>query len=70
VGRQARSSLAIATHIGGSTAADAHTAFLAGLHLALLCAAIAVAVTAVLVAALLAPRRVRSTPAPTSIKTA
>ena len=43
----ARSSVAVATHLGGTVAAQAHTAFADGMHLALLIAAgIAVAIIA------------------------
>jgi EmrB/QacA subfamily drug resistance transporter len=50
---KARSSVAIAAHLGGPVAAQAHTAFADGLHLALLIAAGIVAATAVAVFALL-----------------
>ena len=50
---KARASVAIATHLGGPVAAQAHTAFADGLHLALLIAAGIVAAAAVAVFALL-----------------
>jgi len=49
----ARSSVAVATHLGGPVAAQAHAAFADGMHLALLVAAGVVAAAAVAVAALL-----------------
>jgi predicted MFS family arabinose efflux permease len=57
---QARSSLAVAAKIGGSTATQAHTAFISGLHFALICASATAAIAAVLVAVLLAPRHARA----------
>jgi len=62
---KARSSVAIATHLGGPVAAQAHTAFAAGLHLALLITAGIVAAAAVAVFALLhgQDRRTGGTPA-------
>jgi len=50
---QARSSVAVAAHLGGAVAAHAGTAFADGLHLALLVAAGLVATAAIAVAALL-----------------
>src|SRR6266581_4069084 len=50
---KARASVAIATHLGGPVAAQAHTAFADGLHLALVIAAGIVAAAAVAVFALL-----------------
>jgi EmrB/QacA subfamily drug resistance transporter len=50
---QARSSLALATRLGPSIAQEAHAAFTDGLQMALVCAATAVALAAVGVAALL-----------------
>jgi EmrB/QacA subfamily drug resistance transporter len=57
---QARSSLAVAAHIGGSTATRANLAFVSGLHLALLCAAVTAAAAIIPVAVLLTPRRARA----------
>ncbi len=57
---RARSSLAVAAHIGGSTAARANLAFVSGLHLALICAAVTAAGAIIPVAVLLAPRRARA----------
>jgi len=53
---QARASVAIAAHLGGAVAAQAHTAFADGLHLALLIAAGLVAAAAIAVATLLRGR--------------
>jgi MFS family permease len=50
---RARSSVAVATHLGGAVSAQAHTAFADGLHIALLIAAGIVAAAAIAVAALL-----------------
>jgi EmrB/QacA subfamily drug resistance transporter len=63
---RARSSLAVAAHIGGSTAARANLAFVSGLHLALICAAVTAAAAIIPVAVLLAPRRARSGPLKTA----
>ncbi len=62
---QARASVAIASHLGGAVAAQAHTAFADGLHLALLIAAGIVAAAAIGVATLLRghDRRADGTPA-------
>lgn len=61
---QARSSLGLATHIGGPVATQAQAAFTAGMHNALLWAAGLLALTAVAVAALLAGRGTRPAPHP------
>jgi len=53
---QARASVALATHLGGTVAAQAHTAFADGFHLALLLAAGLVAAAAIAVATLLRSR--------------
>ena len=53
----ARSSVAVATHLGGTVAAQAQTAFADGMQLALLIAAGLVAVAAVTVALLMRPER-------------
>jgi Na+/melibiose symporter-like transporter len=53
VAAKARSSVAVATHLGGPVAAQAHTAFADGMHLALLVAAGIVAAAAIAAAALL-----------------
>jgi EmrB/QacA subfamily drug resistance transporter len=60
---QARSSVAVAAHLGGAVAAQAHTAFADGLHLALLIAAGIVLAAALTVAALLRHDRAGDTPA-------
>jgi EmrB/QacA subfamily drug resistance transporter len=60
---QARSSVAVAARLGGAVAAQAHTAFADGLHLALLIAAGIVLAAAIAVAALLRPDRAGDTPA-------
>jgi len=52
----ARSSVAVATHLGGAVAAQAHTAFADGMHLALLIAAGIAAAAAITVATLLRRR--------------
>ena len=53
----ARSSVAVATHLGGTVAVQAQTAFADGMQLALLIAAGLVAVAAVIVALLMRPER-------------
>lgn len=50
---QARSSVAVAAHLGGAVTAQSHTAFTDGMHLALLIAAGIAAVAAIAVATLL-----------------
>jgi EmrB/QacA subfamily drug resistance transporter len=60
---QARSSVAVAAHLGGAVAAQAHTAFADGLHLALLIAAGIVLAAALTVATLLRHDRAGGTPA-------
>jgi EmrB/QacA subfamily drug resistance transporter len=60
---QARSSVAVAAHLGGAVAAQAHAAFADGLHLALLIAAGIVLAAAITVAALLRHDRAGDTPA-------
>jgi hypothetical protein len=57
VAGKARSSVAVATHLGGDVAGRAQVAFASGMHLALLVAAGLVIAAAVAVAALLAGRR-------------
>jgi len=52
----ARSSVAVATHLGGAVAAQAHTAFVDGMHLALLVAAGIATAAAITVATLLRRR--------------
>jgi EmrB/QacA subfamily drug resistance transporter len=54
---KARQSVALASHIGGPVAARADVAFVAGLHAALLCGAVAAVLAAIGVAILLAPSR-------------
>jgi len=61
---QARSSLGLATHIGGQVATQAQAAFTTGMHNALLWAAALLALTAVVVAALLAGRAKQPTAPP------
>ena len=52
----ARSSVAVATRLGGAVAVQAHTAFADGMHLALLIAAGIAAAAAIMVATLLRRR--------------
>jgi hypothetical protein len=62
---RARDSIALAQQIGGTAALHAHSAFVDGLHLALITGAAAAGIGAIAVLVLLAPRRSReTTPAP------
>lgn len=53
---QARNSLAVAARVGGATALHAHVAFVDGLNLALISAAVVAALAATLTAVLLTPQ--------------
>jgi EmrB/QacA subfamily drug resistance transporter len=53
IAAKARDSFAVAAHLGGSVSVNAHSAFLSGMHVAMLGAAIASALAAVAVATLL-----------------
>ncbi|MGO9971632.1 MAG: MFS transporter [Solirubrobacteraceae bacterium] len=67
---QARSSLAVAAHLGGATATRANLAFVSGLHLALICAAVTAAAAIIPVATLLAPRRAHAAAGAASLESA
>jgi EmrB/QacA subfamily drug resistance transporter len=58
IAAKARDSFAVAAHLGGTVSVNAHSAFLSGMHVAMLGAAIASALAAVTVAALLRSRPV------------
>ncbi|MEX5633113.1 MFS transporter [Parafrankia sp. FMc2] len=60
---QARSSLAVASHLGGAVQAHAQDAFVSGMRTALLCAAVAVTLAAAGVAALLRNHGIPASPA-------
>lgn len=65
--RRAQSSLGVAQTLGGHVAAQAHLAFVSGLHLALLCAGGVAMLAAVAVAIALAPVAVNANESPVTL---
>jgi hypothetical protein len=65
--RRAQSSLGVAQTLGGHVAAQAHLAFVSGLHLALLCAGGVAMLATVAVAIALAPVAVNANESPVTL---